>query len=67
VTFLNRTHCVRAAEDFYLELSSVSSEVYSHFHEELQLCLNEAERFGYGFAIPKTVDVVPNVPRLSGR
>ena len=43
------------------------SEVYSHLHEELQLRLDEAERVGYGFTIPKPVDVVPSVPRISER
>jgi integrase len=43
------------------------SELYSHLHEELQLRLDEAERVGYGFTIPKSVDVVPSVPRFSER
>src|ERR1043166_4632749 len=41
------------------------SEIYSHLHEELPLRLDEAERVGYGFTIPKSFAVVPNVPRFS--
>jgi len=42
------------------------SEVYSHFHEESQLRLDEAERVGYGFVLPalNNVSVVPIVPNL---
>jgi hypothetical protein len=41
------------------------SELYSHLPEELQLRLDEAERVGYGFALPasKNVSVVPIVPK----
>jgi hypothetical protein len=39
------------------------SEVYSHLHEELETRLAEAERVGFGFAIPKTV--APSAPNLS--
>src|SRR5215469_3373308 len=42
------------------------SEVYSHLHEELETRIAEAERVGYGFMIPKTVGIVPSVPRISG-
>ena len=38
------------------------SELYSHLHEELEMRLNETERVGYGFDLPKTV-VAPNAPR----
>ena len=34
------------------------SELYSHLHEEVELRLEEAERVGYGFTIPRA-DVVP--------
>jgi hypothetical protein len=37
------------------------SELYSHLHEELQLRLDEAERVGYGFALPDG-SVVPMIP-----
>jgi hypothetical protein len=42
------------------------SEVYSHLHEELQLRLDEAERVGYGFALPDSeiASVVPIVPKV---
>jgi hypothetical protein len=29
------------------------SELYSHLHEELKMRLDEAERVGYGFDVPK--------------
>ena len=40
------------------------SELYSHLHEELELRLAEAERVGFGFALPKGV-VAPNAPKIS--
>ncbi len=40
------------------------SELYSHLHEELEMRLEEAERVGYGFELPKTV-VAPNAPKIS--
>jgi integrase len=41
------------------------SEVYSHLHEDLPLRVNEAQRVGYGFALPaaNTASVVPIVPK----
>jgi hypothetical protein len=38
------------------------SALYSHLHEELQLRLDEAERVGYGFALPEG-SVVPMIPK----
>jgi hypothetical protein len=40
------------------------SELYSHLHEELEMRLEEAERVGFGFKLPKT-EVAPNVPNIS--
>jgi hypothetical protein len=40
------------------------SELYSHLHEELEMRLEEAERVGYRFELPKTV-VAPNAPKIS--
>jgi len=38
------------------------SELYSHLHEELELRLQESERVGFGFVLPKTV-VDANAPQ----
>jgi integrase len=38
------------------------SGLYSHLHEERELRLEEAERVGYGFDLPKA-DVAPNAPK----
>jgi hypothetical protein len=38
------------------------SELYSHLHEELQTRLEEAERVGDGFDLPK-IAVAPNAPK----
>jgi hypothetical protein len=40
------------------------SELYSHPHEELEMRLEEVERVGHGFELPKTV-VAPNAPKIS--
>jgi hypothetical protein len=40
------------------------SELYSHLYEELEMRLEEAERVGYGFELPKTV-IAPSAPRKS--
>jgi hypothetical protein len=40
------------------------SELYSHLDEELELRLEEAERVGYGFDLPKAV-IAPNAPKKS--
>jgi len=43
------------------------SGLYSHLSEELEIRLNEAERVGYGFDLPRAV-IVPNAPRkLDGK
>jgi hypothetical protein len=39
------------------------SELYSHLHEELQMRLEEVERVGYGFDLPK----VPVAPKMSAK
>ena len=42
------------------------SELYSHLHEELQQRLDEAEKIGYGFTLPKIVDapLILMIPKL---
>jgi hypothetical protein len=42
------------------------SELYSHLHEELQMRLEEAERVGYGFDLPK-IAVAPNAPKMCAK
>jgi integrase len=66
-TWLRGARCLEDLNNFWMaHKPKTMSELYSHLHEELRLRLDEAERVGYGFIIPKTVDVVPNVPRFSG-
>jgi integrase len=67
-TWLRGARCLEDINNFWMaHKPKTMSEIYSHLHEELRLRLDEAERVGYGFIIPKTVDVVPNVPRFSER
>jgi integrase len=39
------------------------TELYSHLSEDLQMRLDEAERVGHGFHLPKQPEVVPIVPK----
>ena len=65
-TRLRGARCLEDINSFWMaHKPKTMSELYSHLHEELELRLDEAGRVGYGFTIPKTVDVVPNVPRFS--
>jgi integrase len=67
-TWLRGALCLEDINNFWkAHKPKTMSEVYSHLHEELQLRLDEAERVGYGFTIPRSVDVVPSVPRFSER
>jgi hypothetical protein len=67
-TWLRGARCLEDINNFWMaHKPKTMSEVYSHLHEELQLRLDEAERVGYGFTIPRSVDVVPSVPRFSER
>jgi integrase len=63
-TWLRGQRCLEDLNNFWLaHKPKTMSELYSHLHEELQLRLDEAERVGYGFNLPKA-SVVPNVPKL---
>jgi hypothetical protein len=65
-TWLRGARCLEDINNFWMaHKPKTMSEIYSHLHEELQLRLDEAERVGCGFTIPKSVAVVPNVPRFS--
>jgi integrase len=67
-TWLRGARCLEDINNFWMaHKPKTMSEVYSHLHEELQMRLDEAQRVGYGFTIPKTVAVVPSVPRFSER
>ncbi len=65
-TWLRRARCLEDINNFWMaHKPQTMSELYSHLHEELETRLAEAERVGYGFTLPKTVDIVPSVPRIS--
>jgi hypothetical protein len=61
-TWLRSQRCLEDINNFWMAHSpQTMSELYSHLHEELQLRLDEAERVGYGFALPES-SVVPMIP-----
>jgi integrase len=65
-TWLRGARCLEDINNFWMaHKPKTMSELYSHLHEELETRLAEAERVGYGFTIPETVDFVPSVPRNS--
>ena len=62
-TWLRGARCLEDLNNFWMaHKPQTMSEVYSHLHEELELRLQEAERVGYGFDLPKAV-VAPNAPK----
>jgi hypothetical protein len=64
-TWLRGARCLEDLNNFWMaHKPQTMSEVYSHLHEELELRLQEAERVGYGFDLPKAV-VAPNAPKKS--
>jgi hypothetical protein len=64
-TWLRGQRCLEDINNFWMaHKPQTMSEVYSHLHEDLQLRLDEAQRVGYGFALPTTnASVVPIVPK----
>lgn len=63
-TWLRGARCLEDINNFWMaHKPKTMSEVYSHLHEELETRLAEAERVGYGFAIPKLV--APSAPKTS--
>ena len=65
-TWLRGQRCREDINNFWMaHKPQTMSEVYSHLHEDLQLRVNEAQRVGYGFALPaaNTASVVPIVPK----
>ena len=65
-TWLRGQRCLEDINNFWMaHKPQTMSELYSHLYEELEMRLEESERVGYGFDLPKTV-IVPNVPRKSG-
>jgi hypothetical protein len=66
-TWLRGARCLEDLNNFWMaHKPTTMSEIYSHLHEELELRLDEAQRVGYGFVLPKArnVAVVPIVPKL---
>jgi integrase len=65
-TWLRGARCLEDLNNFWMaHKPQTMSELYSHLHEELELRLQESERVGFGFALPKTVvDAnAPNAPK----
>jgi integrase len=65
-TWLRGQRCLEDIDNFWMaHKPQTMSEIYSHLHEDLQLRLDEAQRVGYGFALPamNTASVVPIVPK----
>jgi len=65
-TWLRGQRCLEDINNFWMaHRPQTMSELYSHLHEELQMRLAEAERVGYGFALPESryLSVVPIVPK----
>src|SRR5271169_5036437 len=64
-TWLRGARCLEDLNNFWMAHKPQNeSELYSHLHEELQMRLEEAERVGYGFDLPK-IAVAPNAPKIS--
>jgi hypothetical protein len=65
-TWLRGQRCLEDINNFWMaHKPQTMSEVDSHLHEDLQLRLDEAQRVGYGFALPAAniASVVPIVPK----
>ena len=66
-TWLRGARCLEDLNNFWMaHKPQTMSELYSHLHEELQMRLEEAERVGYGFDLPK-IAVAPNAPKISAK
>jgi len=66
-TWLGGNRCLEDINNFWMAHKPKSmSELYSHLYEDLQVRLDEAQRVGYGFVLPETLNVavVPIVPKL---
>jgi integrase len=62
-TWLRGERCLEDINNFWMaHKPKTMSELYSHLYEELQKRLNEAEKIGYGFVLPKAV--IPMIPKL---
>jgi hypothetical protein len=63
-THLRGARCLEDINNFWMaHKPKTMSEVYSHLHEDVATRLAEAERVGYGFAIPKIV--APDAPKFT--
>jgi integrase len=66
-TWLRGARCLEDLNNFWMaHKPQTMSELYSHLYEELQMRLEEAERVGYGFDLPK-IAVAPNAPKISAK
>jgi integrase len=66
-TWLRGARCLEDINNFWMaHKPQTMSELYSHLNEDLQMRLDEAERVGYGFALPtfNNASVVPIVPKV---
>jgi integrase len=65
-TWLRGARCLEDLNNFWMaHKPQTMSELYSHVYEELELRLQESERVGFGFLLPKTVVAAdaPNAPK----
>lgn len=65
-TWLRGARCLEDLNNFWMaHKPQTMSELYSHLHEELELRLQESERVGFGFDLPKVVigANAPNAPK----
>jgi integrase len=64
-THLRGARCLEDINNFWMaHKPKTMSELYSHLHEDLDTRLAEAERVGFGFAVPKSI--APNAPKFTG-
>jgi hypothetical protein len=68
-TWLRGARCLEDINNFWMAPKpQTMSELYSHLHEELKMRLDEAERVGYGFDVPKIpASFAPNARKISRR
>jgi hypothetical protein len=66
-TWLRGRRCLEDINNYWMgHVPQTMSELYSHLSEELEIRLEEAERVGYGFDLPKEEAVIaPNAPKKS--
>ena len=61
-TWTRGVRCLEDINNFWMaHKPKTMSEIYSHLREELQLRLDESERVGYGFDLPR-IALAPSAP-----